>query len=202
MPGRLHSYTVKMKSWDVFYTTLTTRTYQTRRHHIPRDTSPHNFRVTNWNFEDLGTVVCFDAHENLQMPIHFFIRLFTIFLSHRPQLELSIWKGLSYFLSAIWKSVRRVIHLHFSLNILTSLWCGIVLYANYLFDSVSTVLMLLIFCCLTSWWRTSLAACCLIKFWVIIFDTYFYGNIILRNCLVYSILIYTTMQYFLVITKK
>lgn len=66
-------------------------------------------------------------------------------LSHRSQLELSNLWGLSYILSAIWKSVLRVIRLHFFLNILTLLWYGSVLSYNYLFDLVCTVLMLLIF---------------------------------------------------------
>jgi len=89
MPGRLHSFTVKMKAEVFFFTSLTTN--QTTRHRIPRDISPHYFRVKNWNFENFGAVFFFfDAHENLQMSIRVFLRLSSIFLSHRLQLELSI----------------------------------------------------------------------------------------------------------------
>jgi len=82
-----------------FDTSLTT--YQTTRHHVPRDTTPHNLRVKNWNFEDFGAVD-FYAHETLQMSIRVFIRLSSIFLSNRSQLELFIFCGPSYILSAIW----------------------------------------------------------------------------------------------------
>jgi hypothetical protein len=149
MPGRLHFYTVKMKPAVSFGTPLTT--YWTRRHPMPRYSSPHNFRVRRWIFEDFGAIVCSDAHENLQMSIHVFLRLSSIFLSHISQLKLSIFLGLSYILWAIWKSVRRVIHLHFCLNILNSLWCGSVFSANYLSYLVSTVVILHIFCYLASW---------------------------------------------------
>ena len=98
MPGRLHSYTVKMKA-EVFSDTSLT-TYQTTRHRIPRDTSPHYFSVKNLNFENFGAwFFFFAAHENFQMSIRVFIRLSSIFLSHRPRLELFIWEDILHPLS-------------------------------------------------------------------------------------------------------